>query len=233
MTTSSTRSDLADRAASGGSEPPEDDTGHDDPAVGAESDLDDDSGARAEEPEPPDGEANDNPDVAGGGRRGNRRRRWAKMLTIWIMALLCVALAVGAGYLRWQYVSRMSDERAQSESMQAARDATEAMLSYNPDSAERDLGAAAARLTSSFKDSYTALVHDVVIPGAKQKAITAVAKVAAIAPVRLSGDHAVILVFVDQTITIGSAPPTDTTSSVRITLENIGGHWLVSGFDPV
>jgi Mce-associated membrane protein len=42
---------------------------------------------------------------------------------------------------------------------------------------DTDLGAARDRLTGEFKDSYTSLTHDVVIPGSKQKHISAVANV--------------------------------------------------------
>ena len=35
--------------------------------------------------------------------------------------------------------------------------------------------------------------------------------------------------FVNQTITVGNDPPTDTASSVRVTLDKIGGRWLISG----
>ena len=48
-----------------------------------------------------------------------------------------------------------------------------------------------------------------------------------------SADHAEVLVFVNQTITVGNDPPTDTPSSVRVTLDKIGGRWLISQFDPV
>jgi Mce-associated membrane protein len=41
----------------------------------------------------------------------------------------------------------------------------------------------------------------------------------------------VVLLFVDQTVTIGDLPPADASSSVRVTLDKIGDRWLVSGFD--
>jgi hypothetical protein len=31
----------------------------------------------------------------------------------------------------------------------------------------------------------------------------------------------------------GNDPPTDTASSVRVTLDKIGGRWLISAFEPV
>jgi Mce-associated membrane protein len=98
---------------------------------------------------------------------------------------------------------------------------------------DRDLGAAGDRLTGDFKDSYTSLTHDVVIPGSKQKHISAVATVPAAASVSASENHAVVLVFVNQTVIVGDDAPTSTASSVRVTLDKIGGRWLVSRFDPV
>jgi Mce-associated membrane protein len=88
-------------------------------------------------------------------------------------------------------------------------------------------------LTGEFKDSYTSLIHDVVIPGAKEKQISAVANVPAAASVSASENHAVVLVFVNQATTIGQDPPTNTASSVRVTLDKIAGRWLISQFHPV
>lgn len=117
--------------------------------------------------------------------------------------------------------------------MQAASDSTIALLSYKPDTVEKDLGAARDRLTGDFQNSYTSLTHDVVIPGSKQKQISAVATVPAASSVSATENDAVGLVFVDQTIIIGNGPPTSSASSVKVTLNKIDGRWLVRGFDPV
>jgi Mce-associated membrane protein len=122
---------------------------------------------------------------------------------------------------------------ARVEAMQAAKDSTIAMLSYKPDSVEQQLNAARGLLTGDFRDSYTSLINDVVIPGAKQKQISAVATVPAIASVSADPHHAVVLVFVNQTVVVGQDAPTDTASSVRVTLEKSGESWLISKFDPV
>jgi hypothetical protein len=95
------------------------------------------------------------------------------------------------------------------------------------DRAARDL------LTGDFKNAYTSLTNDVVIPGAKQKQISAVAAVPAAASVSANPNHAVALVIVDQTIIVGTGAPTDAASAVRVTMDNVGGRWLISGFDPV
>jgi Mce-associated membrane protein len=41
------------------------------------------------------------------------------------------------------------------------------------------------------------------------------------------------LVFVNQTISMGSDAPTSTASRIRITLDKLNGRWLIAGFDPV
>jgi Mce-associated membrane protein len=47
--------------------------------------------------------------------------------------------------------------------------------------------------------------------------------------VSVTANHAVVLLFVNQTVIMGNDIPT----SVRVTLDKIGGRWLISGFDPV
>ena len=78
------------------------------------------------------------------------------------------------------------------------------------------------RLTGEFRDQYTSLINDVVIPGAKEKQISAVANVPEAASVSANPGHAVVLVFVNQTVVVGTGAPTDTASSVRITLDKVG-----------
>jgi Mce-associated membrane protein len=59
------------------------------------------------------------------------------------------------------------------------------------------------------------------------------ATVPAASSVSATPDHAVVLVFVNQTIVMGSDPPTNTASSVKVSMEKRDGHWLISSFDPV
>jgi Mce-associated membrane protein len=76
-------------------------------------------------------------------------------------------------------------------------------------------------------------VDKVVIPGAREKRISATAQVPAVASVSVTPKHAVALAFVDQTVTIGDGAPSGSASSVRVTLDKIDDRWLISGFDPV
>jgi Mce-associated membrane protein len=162
-----------------------------------------------------------------------RRINWGRILAYGLLPGLALLLALGAGYLKWLDTSARDAQVARVESVRVASDSTVAMLSYKADTVERDLGAARDRLTGTFKDSYTSLINDVVIPGAKEKRISAQANVPAAASVSATESHAVVLVFVNQTVTVGNGAPTNTASSVRVTLDKIGGRWLISEFTPV
>jgi Mce-associated membrane protein len=146
---------------------------------------------------------------------------------------LALLLALGAGFLKWQDSSIRAAEVARIESTQAAKDATVRLLSYRPDTVDKDLGAARELLTGDFKNAYTSLTKDVVIPGAKQKQISAVASVPAGASISADAQHAEVVVFVDQTVIMGNDAPTSTNSSIKVTLDNVDGRWLISKFDPV
>jgi Mce-associated membrane protein len=164
--------------------------------------------------------------------RGRRRIRWSRLIAV-LLPGLALVLASAAGFLKWQDASVRDAALARAESVRAATDSTIALLSYRPDTVQKDLEAARGRLTGTFLDAYTKLTHDVVIPGAKQKQISAVATVPGAASKSATANHAVVLVFVNQTVIVGQDAPTNSASSVRVTLDKIGGCWLISGFDPV
>jgi Mce-associated membrane protein len=164
---------------------------------------------------------------------GGRGGRWVRVVAYGLLPAVALVLAGGAGYLKWQYDSARTASAAQTQSVAAATESTIAMLSYQPDTVDKQLTAARDRLTGAFRDSYGALIHDVVIPGAQQKHISAVATVPAAASVSASANHAVVLVLVDQSLIVGSDAATSAASSVKVTLDKIGQQWLISDFDPV
>lgn len=165
--------------------------------------------------------------------RERRRIPWSRVFGYGVLPAMALLVALGAGYFRWVLGSADELTLARRESVRAASDDTVALLSYHADSADKELGAARDRLTGEFKDAYTALIHQVVIPGAKEKQISSVAKVTAASSVSVTSDHAVALLFVNQTVTIGDGAPTDTQPVIKVTLDKVNGRWLVSRFDPV
>lgn len=180
--------------------------------------------------------------------RTARLRSWCRRIRFWpsrfhmpsaralafvIMPVLVLLLTAGVAYLKWRDVQ---EQRAHTAAVQAVPAATEtaiAILSYQPDTAEKELTAARDRLTGDFRDEYTKLITDTVIPGAKEKRIAVTAKSPAAGLVSATAEKAVVLVYIDQTTIIGTGAPTDTASSVRVTLDKEGDKWLVSKFDPI
>jgi Mce-associated membrane protein len=189
----------------------------------------------ADTPEEPTEESADTGEPTSSGRRID----WPRVVAYGVLPALALLLAMGAGYLKWMDNSASygvldpASNSPASQSMQVAKDSTIAMLSYKPDSVEQQLNGARELLTGDFRDQYTSLINDVVIPGAKQKQISAVASVPAVASVSADPNRAVVLVFVNQTVVVGQDPPTDTASSVRVTLDKVGDRWLIAQFDPV
>ncbi len=174
--------------------------------------------------------------------KSKRRIDWARVTAFGLLPALALVLALGAGYLKWLDNSHRDGEiedppkppySLAEESVQTAKNTTIAILSYQPDTVEQQLVAARDLLTGEFRENYIALTNDVVIPGAQEKQIAAVASVPAAASVSATPTQAVVLVFVNQTVSVGQDPPTDTASSVRVTLDKVGDRWLISEFDPV
>ncbi|MDT5206006.1 MAG: Mce-associated rane protein, partial [Mycobacterium sp.] len=185
---------------SGDSEPVADESSADDFA--GRDDLADEAEA-ADEADLLDGDDTRDDDEAGDAPdRQGARFSWGRVL-IAALPVLALLLALGVGYLKWLDGTARESRAAAEESTRAAGDSTIAILSYKQETVDQDLKAAADRLAEPFRQQYTQLVTDVVAPGAKQQHISAVATVPAAASVWATGKQAVVLVFVDQTTTIG------------------------------
>lgn len=162
----------------------------------------------------------------------DRRGTFVRILGFWLLPSIALLLALGAAYFKYQQGTAGDADRARVETVQVATEATVAMLSYTPETAAEKLKAARDRLTGTFRDSYISLTDDVVIPGAQQKRISATARVSGAASVSADENRAIVIVFVDQTTTVGNDAPSDTDSVVQVSLDKVGSRWLISGFEP-
>lgn len=159
--------------------------------------------------------------------------RWSRVIAFGLLPGAVLLLAIAIGFTSYRDHSAVAADAARTESVQAATESTVALLSYQADTADRTLNDARDRLTGVFRDSYSSLIHDVVIPGAKQKHISSLATVPAAASLSASSQHAVVLLFVNQSIIAGSDAPTSTTSCVKVSLDKVGNRWLISQFEPI
>lgn len=184
--------------------------------------------------EEPTAESSTAEETAAGPAVATRRSiSWARVVAYGVLPALALVLAVAGGYLFWRNSSADAADRAREDSVAAARSIAISMLTYEPQTVEQQLGAAKEQLTGTFRDTYSSLIDTVVVPGAKEQQIAAVTDVPAAASVSAEPDHAVVLLFVNQTVTVGAEPPTNTASSVRVTLDKVGGQWRVSEFQPI
>lgn len=156
---------------------------------------------------------------------------WARVAAYRVLPVLALVLAAAAGGL-WYLTTKHSNDAQRAAVIKLASDGTVTLLSYQPDTVRQQLTDARKLLTTPFLDEYTTLTKSV-IPGAEQRRIAAATSVPAAAAVSVEENHAVVLVFVNQIVRVGDQPPTSTPTSARVTLERLGGQWLIAKFEPV
>jgi len=162
------------------------------------------------------------------------RRCLARWRSIVATVLVVTAVGVAAGlffilYLPDQHVSDAAAHRA----IEAASDGAVAVLSYAPDTLDRDFAKAKSYLTGDFLAYYTKFTEEIAAM-AQQQHVTETAKVVRAAVSELRPDSAVVLVFVNQTAASKEKPePQTTASSVRVTLTKVKSSWLISKLDPL
>jgi Mce-associated membrane protein len=153
--------------------------------------------------------------------------------------LLAAALIASAGVAAWLYINeyrpdQQTDAAASQIALDAAKTGTVALLSYSPESLDKDFAAAKSHLTGDFLSYYTQFTEQIVTPAAQQKAVKTTASVVRAAVSELRPHSAVVLVFVNQNTTSKENPDgAFAVSSVKVSLTKIDGTWLISSFDPV
>jgi len=147
---------------------------------------------------------------------------------------VAVLLAAAAAWLFWDATARRAAVEAGQAATQAARESIVAISTYQPATAGQTLDdAARGRLTGTFLDDYTQLIKTVVAPESAAQKISATATVPAVAVVSAGRRQVVVLAYVDQTRTAGSGASEKTTATVRVTMVNVDGRWLISEFEPI
>ncbi|QRY45201.1 twin-arginine translocation pathway signal [Mycolicibacterium boenickei] len=167
-------------------------------------------------------------------------RGWRQTLTrLWFPLALVVALIASAALAGWLYfaqfrVDQQTGEAASATVLKAASEGTTALLTYAPDSLDRDFSAAKSHLTGDFLSYYTQFTQEIVAPAAKQKSVKTTAAVVRSAVSEIHPDSAVVLVFVNQATTSAENPNGSfAASAVKVGMNKIDGNWLISSFDPV
>ena len=149
-------------------------------------------------------------------------------------ALLVSALLAGSVYWFVFRPDRLTDQQARDEALEAARTGTVAVLTYSPETVDKDLAEAKSRLTGDFLKQYSDFTTQTVVPAAKNAGVKTEATVTRAAMSQMKPGSAQVLVFVNQVTTSRARPtPALATSSVIVTLVKQGGQWLISDFKPI
>ena len=159
-------------------------------------------------------------------------QRIRRLLIFTVMPVCVLLVTVVAAWLKWQVAEARSAEAATTAAVQVATEGTEALLSYETSTVGEELVAARTLLTGDFRDAFTALTDDVVIPGAREKRISSAVTVTAASSISTTDSHAEVLVFVSQSTAVGDDPATQTASSIKVTLDKVDGRWLIADFTP-
>lgn len=159
-----------------------------------------------------------------------RARSWVSAAVV--LAVIALVLAVASGVLRWLTVMQAESDTARVESVEAAKEITAEMLSYETDTVEQQLTAARDRMTGKFLGTYTAMINEV-IPAAQAQRIAAVADVLEVGTVKAEPDRAELVLFVNQSVQVGDHMPEKTPSVARVTMVKDGDRWLLSEYEPV
>lgn len=169
---------------------------------------------------------------AGAIGRGLRRcaARWRPIL---VTLLLVGACGYAGGYFFFVYHNDLqTDKAAAHQAVTAASDGAVALLSYSPETLDRDFANAKSRLTEDYLAYYQRFADQIVGPSAQRAQVTTKATVVKAAASELHPNSAVVLVFVRQKTSSKEKPePVMTSSSVRVTLTKVNGAWLIEKFD--
>jgi Mce-associated membrane protein len=156
-------------------------------------------------------------------------------LTLFTAAALVISTLL-AGSVYW-FVFRpdqLTNQAARDDVLSAAKSGTEALLTYSPETVDKDLANAKSRLTGDFQKEYSDRVDQTVVPAAKQAGVKTEASVTRAAVAQMAPGRAQVLVFVNQVTTSRARPtPALATSSIMLTLVERDGHWLISDFKPI
>jgi Mce-associated membrane protein len=153
--------------------------------------------------------------------------------------LLAAALVASAGAAAWLYFQQYrpdqeTDAAASAVALDAAKNGTVALLSYSPESLDKDFAAAKSHLTGDFLSYYTQFTEQIVTPAATQKSVKTTAAVVRAAVSELHPDSAVVLVFINQnTVSKENPDGSFAASAVKVGLKKINDTWLIGSFDPV
>lgn len=160
------------------------------------------------------------------------RAPWTRIILA-LLVTACIAAPITVYFVQSRR-DHVTNDAAIRDAVSAASEGAVALLSYSPDSLDRDFSVAKSHLTGHFLSYYDQFTREIVTPAAKHNAVTTTAVVTRVALEEISSQAAKVLVFIGQSTTTNGKPdPIANASAVRVQLTKVDGKWLISSFDPV
>lgn len=162
-----------------------------------------------------------------------------KVTARWKGILLTVLLLAAAVFATVLYFNsfrpgQQTDAAAEQLAIDSASSATVALLSYSPDTLDRDMERAQSLMTGEFLTYYGKFTAEVVAPAVRERGIMAKAQVLNSGLMEMHPNSAKVLVFLNQETASRDRPePALTASSVVVSMTRTDGKWLISALDPV
>ena len=144
-------------------------------------------------------------------------------------AVLLAAAGVGVCWWRAEHGSPSIDEDARTQVLVSAADLTQRTLSYDYKSLDQDMETATAKMTPKFRKEYRSTMDQVRANTEKNKIVLEASAVAS-AIIDVSTTKAKVLVFANQTTTVGAGKDKKQQllrNSLVVTLERDGGDRVI------
>jgi Mce-associated membrane protein len=153
---------------------------------------------------------------------------------LWLVAsgLLVVAVVLAVLTLGWlgSYRDAQARDEAWQQALPSAKEKVAQLFSYDYRHIQADRDKVAGLLTGQFRTDYLASMDKLVVPQAPAKKFVLVSTTqsAGVSSVTEDGHQAVVIVFLNQSITNTDVKSRTDLVRLRVTMTEVGGTWLIS-----
>jgi Mce-associated membrane protein len=163
-----------------------------------------------------------------------------RRLAWWVLVVVLVAATAGAGYFGVAQMNSKDrppavvDGAAQRESVQKTTSTDlQKLLSYDFQTIEQTLNAAASQLTPKFRSTFLDKANKEIIPQARQRKMTSQVNIVGVGVTDLDDARASVIAFVNSTYSSPDSQPVYSGSRLRVALAKHGDSWLIDQIDVI
>jgi len=150
-----------------------------------------------------------------------------------VLVAAAIVLSLVACVVTWLAVSARSEDRRSAEARKEVGTSLVSLLSWRSATVSDELASEKKLLTGDFATEYERLVEQTIAPAASETKLDSEAEIVQSGVVTIEDDKAVLLYFVNVTVS-GPGQPEDTVGSrIKATAVARDGHWLIQEYDPI